>query len=192
MNLWEMQPSETAKAFHAFGHYRDMAPADRSIDAAHAEHLAECEARQRHGKRTSKTWQDWSSANRWVERAAAHDADLSRQRRERKAADLEKAEDAIDGLATSGLFRLAQFLNGMDQEEISANNFPQWFRVLVDTRLKVLGHQDKVAVEHSGPGGGPLQQDVTVIVDALTDPETRNLLKSLNQRLEGYTSGDSG
>ena len=83
MNDWDRQPCETSKAFHAFEHYRDMPPADRSIDAAHAEHLAQCERRQRRGKRGSNTWHGWSSANRWVGRAATHDADLGRRRRER-------------------------------------------------------------------------------------------------------------
>ena len=77
MTEWDIQPGETAKAFHAFSHYRDMPPADRSIDTAHAEHLARCEGRKRRGKRGSNRWQDWSPKHDWVSRAVAHDADLS-------------------------------------------------------------------------------------------------------------------
>ena len=93
MTEWDIQPGETAKAFHAFSHYRDMPPADRSIDTAHAEHLARCEGRKRRGKRGSNRWQDWSPKHDWVSRAVAHDADLSRKRRDRRARELEEAQD---------------------------------------------------------------------------------------------------
>ena len=92
MTEWDIQPGETAKAFHAFSHYRDMPPADRSIDTAHAEHLARCEGRKRRGKRGSNRWQDWSPKHDWVSRAVAHDADLSRKRRDRRARELEEAQ----------------------------------------------------------------------------------------------------
>ena len=104
---WNIQPSETAKAYHAFGHYRDMPPADRSIDAAYREHVQHCEQGQTRGKRAAGFWQSWSTKHDWVSRATAHDADLSHQRRQRRAKELEEAQDRAAKIARSALDRLA-------------------------------------------------------------------------------------
>ena len=192
MTEWDIQPGETAKAFHAFSHYRDMPPADRSIDTAHAEHLARCEGRKRRGKRGSNRWQDWSPKHDWVSRAAAHDADLSRKRRDRRARELEEAQDRAAKIAHSALDRLDERLQTLDIMQIPAAVLDRWLKTLTDVELKALGHQDKVALEHSGKDGGPIQTDMKVILDALNDPEARDALDALSQRLESQSSGDSG
>ena len=192
MTEWDIQPSETAKAFHAFSHYRDMPPADRSIDTAHAEHLARCEGRKRRGKRGSNRWQDWSPKHDWVSRAAAHDADLSRKRRDRRARELEEAQDRAAKIARSALDRLEERLKAIDVEQIPAAVLDRWLKTLTDVELKALGHQDKVALEHSGPDGGPIQTDMKVILNALNDPEAREALDALSRRLESQPGSDSG
>ena len=192
MTEWDIQPGETAKAFHAFSHYRDMPPADRSIDTAHAEHLARCEGRKRRGKRGSNRWQDWSPKHDWVSRAAAHDADLSRKRRDRRARELEEAQDRAAKIARSALDRLEERLKAIDVEQIPAAVLDRWLKTLTDVELKALGHQDKVALEHSGKDGGPIQTDVKVIVDALNNTDTRDTLDNLSQRLESHASGNGG
>ena len=190
MTEWDIQPGETAKAFHAFSHYRDMPPADRSIDTAHAEHLARCEGRKRRGKRGSNRWQDWSPKHDWVSRAAAHDADLSRKRRDRRARELEEAQDRAAKIARSALDRLEERLKAIDVEQIPAAVLDRWLKTLTDVELKALGHQDKVALEHSGKDGGPIQTDMKVILDALADPKARDALKAIAQRMEGHPSDD--
>ena len=192
MTEWDIQPGETAKAFHAFSHYRDMPPADRSIDTAHAEHLARCEGRKRRGKRGSNRWQDWSPKHDWVSRAAAHDADLSRKRRDRRAKELEEAQDRAAKIAHSALDRLDERLQTLDIMQIPVAVLDRWLKTLSDVELKALGHQDKVALEHSGKDGGPIQTDMKVILDALNDPEARDALDALSQRLESQSSGNSG
>ena len=192
MTEWDIQPGETAKAFHAFSHYRDMPPADRSIDTAHAEHLARCEGRKRRGKRGSNRWQNWSPKHDWVSRAAAHDADLSRKRRDRRARELEEAQDRAAKIAHSALDRLDERLQTLDIMQIPAAVLDRWLKMLTDVELKALGHQDKVALEHSGKDGGPIQTDMKVILDALADPKTRDALDALSRRLESQPSGDSG
>ena len=192
MTEWDIQPGETAKAFHAFSHYRDMPPADRSIDTAHAEHLARCEGRKRRGKRGSNRWQDWSPKHDWVSRAAAHDADLSRKRRDRRARELEEAQDRAAKIARSALDRLEERLKAIDVEQIPAAVLDRWLKTLTDVELKALGHQDKVALEHSGVDGGPIQTDMKVILDALNDPEARDALDALSRRLESQPSSDGG
>ena len=190
MTEWDIQPGETAKAFHAFSHYRDMPPADRSIDTAHAEHLARCEGRKRRGKRGSNRWQDWSPKHDWVSRAVAHDADLSRKRRDRRARELEEAQDRAAKIAHSALDRLDERLQTLDIMQIPVAVLDRWLKTLSDVELRALGHQDKVALEHSGKDGGPIQTDMKVLLDALADPKTRDALDALSRRLESQPSGD--
>ena len=64
----------------------------------------------------------------------------------------------------------------------------RWF--LSRRRPQVYG--DRMALEHSGVDGGPIQTDMKVILDALNDPEARDALDVLSQRLESQPSGDSG
>ena len=73
--IWERRPRETAKAFHAFGHYLHLPTAVRSIDVAWRGHQTEC--RDRHpaiNTRAEKGWETWSASYQWVDRAAAWEA----------------------------------------------------------------------------------------------------------------------
>ena len=86
--------------------------------------------------------------------------------------------------------RLEERLKAIDVEQIPAAVLDRRLKTLTDVELKALGHQDKVALEHSGKDGGPIQTDMKVILDALNDPDTRNALDILAQRLESQPSGD--
>ena len=63
-------------------------------------------------------------------------------------------------------------------------------RLIKERKAKLLGLDAPVRQEHSGPEGGPIKQDLTVITDALDEAETRATLDALSQRLEGHTSGN--
>ena len=62
----------------------------------------------------------------------------------------------------------------------------------IDRRCKLLGLDSPQKLEHSGVDGGPIQTDMKVILDALNDPEARDTLDALSQRLESQPSGNSG
>ena len=156
MGDWDIQPGETAKGFHAFTHYRDLPPHARSIDAAYAEHRHECEGREPTGKLRAKNWHKWSTIHDWVARVQAHDADLSRRRRERRAADLEAAQDRAATIARAALGRVALRLHNIDVNEIPAAVLDRWVKTLTDVELRALGHQDKIALEHSGEIATPV------------------------------------
>ena len=81
MNLWERQPSETAKAYAAFLVYRDLLAVDRSVAAAWGRKIG------------GKQWERWCTVHDWVSRAVEHDSDLASRRRERMAKELERAQD---------------------------------------------------------------------------------------------------
>ena len=83
-------------------------------------------------------------------------------------------------------------LQTLDIMQIPAAVLDRWLKTLTDMELKALGHQDKVALEHSGKDGGPIQTDMKVILDALNDPETRDALDALSRRLESQSGGDGG
>ena len=49
-----------------------------------------------------------------------------------------------------------------------------------------------IKAEISGKDGGPVQNDIRLVLDALNDPEARHALDVLSQRLESQSSGNSG
>ena len=65
-------------------------------------------------------------------------------------------------------------------------------RMIKERKHKLLGLDVPAKQEISAPGGGPIQTDVKVILDALNDPEARDTLDALSQRLESQPSGDGG
>ena len=148
------QPGESSKAFHAFSHYRDLSADKRSIDAAYREHMGQCEGQEKSGKRAVRRWHTWSAGHAWVDRAAAHDADLSAKRRDRRARELAEAEDRAATIAKVALARLARRLESLDVKEIPAQVLDRWIKTLTDVELKALGHTDKI--EHRGVDGAPL------------------------------------
>ena len=110
----------------------------------------------------------WSVSNAWVSRAAAHDAALSRQRRDRRARELEEAQDRAAKIARVALHRLAVRLENLDVDKIPAAVLDRWLKTLTDVELKALGHQDKVALEHSGKDGGPIPVSLVDIARQVT------------------------
>jgi hypothetical protein len=121
---WERQArrgiQEPAKAYRAFCVYRELGPS-RSIDAA--ANVLRSPKQAPRGPQNSKTGRaggtikQWARTWRWVERAAAWDAELERQRREteiaevramakRQAAQAQKVQDGLLISVTELLARL--------------------------------------------------------------------------------------
>ena len=146
----ERRPGESAKAFHAFSHYRDLPVSSRSIDAAWAEHARECLGRQGGERRATGAFSRLSAQNDWPARAADHDDDLSRRRRARRATELERAEDDIAAVARSQLARVAERLRDMESDELSTNVLHSWLKAASEILLRVLGGDDKRVVEVQG------------------------------------------
>ena len=179
----DRKPAESTTAYHAFVHYRDLAPYNRSIDAAFFEHAKDCEPHRPVGKRAARRWYSWSSQYEWTARAGVHDAELSSRRREKRAKALDEAQDRLAEIAEKALRRATERLESMDAEEIAASVIPQWIKVPGELQLKALGYEERVAV--SGPDGGPVQVEQTVdFAKLLADPETRKALETLGLSLE--------
>ena len=153
MKLWERQPSETPKAFAAFGLYLDIPPLDRSVRAA-VESF-----RKQGGKTSERNWENWASRYDWRNRAAEHDSDLASRRRERMAKEVERAQDDAVVLIRATLDKVKERIEGMDPEELAAGQIPAALRTLIELELKVLGYEDRVAL--TGKDGGPVRTEIT-------------------------------
>ena len=140
---WERQSGETAKAYAAFLLYRDLPAIDRSVAAAR-------EGQQRDNKGTLRQWNGWSMRNGWVNRAAEHDSDLASRRRERMAKELERSQDDGLKLVRADLAKVAERIAGMDAEDLAAGQIPAALKTLIELELKLLGHEDRVALKHEG------------------------------------------
>ena len=138
------QPGEGLKAFHAFGHYRDL-PADmRSIPAAYGDHREQCKQPRNSTKTVPGFWRQWSSKHGWVDRVKAHDADLSRQQRERFARELIEAKDNAAKVAKAALSLLVYRLKDLDMNEIPVSALGSWFKTFVEVQLRALGDSEKL------------------------------------------------
>ena len=140
---WERQSGETAKAYAAFLLYRDLPAIDRSVRAAREGHPNDT-------KGTLRQWKGWSMRNGWVNRAAEHDSDLASRRRERMAKELERSQDDGLKLVRADLAKVAERIAGMDAEDLAAGQIPAALKTLIELELKLLGHEDCVALKHEG------------------------------------------
>ena len=199
---WHRQPSDTSASFHAFMHYRDLPPWNRSIDAAYLEHQEKCLKSVQNGgqkrvergaknqtSRAPSRWQTWSSENRWVARAEAYDNHQAEIRRQRRQRELEEALDDQAVLSNALLQRAANRIRNLNPQSIPVAVLPALLRTASQMQLRALGHEEKLAI--SGPDGGPIQHEASVVIDAIRDPATRQALDLLVQCLESEPGGDS-
>ena len=178
---WERQPGETAKAYAAFLHYRDLPAIDRSVAAAR-------ERQERDRKGTLRQWNGWSMRNGWVNRAAEHDSDLASRHRERMAKELERAQDDAVVLIRSALDKVRERIEGMDAEELAAGQIPAALRTLIELEFKALGHEDRVAL--TGKDGGPVKVETKTTAQHVFQPSKELWDEILRKRAEFETLRD--
>ena len=155
MKAWEIQDDESGAAYDGFCHYRDLPPSGRSIDAAYSRAPRPLpRTRRRNSPETvpkpgpTQTrhplarGSGWSVDHTWPSRASWHDSDLALRRRERRAGEVEKAEDELVTLSRSLIGRLATRIAGLNVEEIPVDSIPRWLKVVGDLELKALGRGD--------------------------------------------------
>jgi hypothetical protein len=166
MNSWEQHPEESSKAFAAFASYRNLPANTRSIDAAwrrvrsteldahDPQQFLELKALPT--TRAPKTWRDWSARFGWVSRAAAWDAELDRQARQRLVADHKAMLEKHRTLGAGLLAKAAEALTSMAASELEPRDVIGAIRVGVTVERQAFEipevHQHQVQVEqrHSG------------------------------------------
>ena len=178
MEQWDRREGESAQAYSAFATYRDMG-STRSL----------AKVGQKLGK--SKTLMDrWSSRWEWVWRCEQYDTAMEQQRLRDRATELQQAKDRQARMAAVMLQKALEKLQALHPDDIPPGVMVQMVKVASDLERHALGEVDTVAI--TGAGGGPIQTDMKVILDALNDPEARDALDALSQRLESQPSGDGG
>jgi hypothetical protein len=162
---WEQQPEETPRAYTAFCVFRDLGPR-RTLAAAAAAYY------QRTADSLERQVDKWSSAFRWVERAAAWDRHLDAEgRAAQEAARKEMAERHVRearGLQAKALERLRALL----PEELSPADVLRYFVEAVKLERLALGEPDTVQrQELTGKGGSPLHFSLEDAVAAARELE---------------------
>lgn len=129
---WTRRDDESAKAYQAFGIYRDMDPAERSLDVAWRTYAGQQES----SKRATGRFTKWSTDYEWTERAEAYDAERERARLSAKGTDeIEAFRDRTRQLAAANttaaiqlLRRASARLAQLGDAEITPQMLPAMFR----------------------------------------------------------------
>lgn len=169
---WERQHGESATRFHAFCHYRDMEPAERSLAAAYKKHLEVCGvgAPAPKSQRAGSRWPNWSSEDEWVKRVLAYDDHQdAEKRRAAEKARVEMVERHVK-VATGFIGRIAQRLSAIDPNEIQARDLPRWLDIAVKVERLSRGEptDDVKQRQTAADGSSPVE-----IVDPLAELEQR-------------------
>lgn len=162
---WEQQPQETHRAYTAFCVFRDLGPR-RTLAAAAAAYY------QRTADSLERQVDKWSSAFRWVERAAAWDRHLDAEgRAAQEAARKEMAERHVRearGLQAKALERL----RALRPEELSPADVLRYLVESVKLERLALGEPDTVQrQELTGKGGSLLRFSLEDAVRAARELE---------------------
>lgn len=142
---WERQEGESAKAFEAFSIYLDMG-ASRSVRAV----AQKC-------SKSASLMMRWSATHKWVERAAAHDAELRQKAYEEAVKKTQKMADRHISIALKLQEKALEALKQTRPEDIDPKNLLAFIREATklerDTRAEVVRvadpHKDE---EKNGTG----------------------------------------
>ena len=157
---WERQPGETAKAYAAFLHYRDLPAIDRSVREAREGH-------EKDMKGTLRQWSGWCMRHGWVNRAVEHDSDLASRRRERMAKELERSQDDAVTLVRAARAMVAERLKSIDPKDLEARQIPLALSRLFELEFKALGMEEKVSLAHEGKVEVEAAADTAWLMDYL-------------------------
>ena len=128
---WTRRDGESAKAYEGFALYRDLAPPERSIEAAWG--------RYRPGAKTVPGYfKQWSADYEWVARTAAYDAHRESERLAAKGTDeieaFRERQRQLAAATTATAVRLLQKLNArletLDAAEITPHMIPSYARAV--------------------------------------------------------------
>lgn len=139
--LWERQDGETMKQYEAFCIYRDMGM-DRSQKNV-AKELGKSEG----------LLSRWSSANKWVERAAAYDLEMERLARIQQQKDIAKMRKNHASIASSMLVTAAKALKAMKPEDVKPSDISRM--VEVASKLERISRGDVGDVVEERPSAEP-------------------------------------
>lgn len=170
---WERQEGETAKAFEAFCAYRDLPTAERSLRNAWAKY------RQQTGNKSVTMpgrFGDWSSGNRWVDRAAAYDDYKDAQSRAEYESDRIKQRGNRQAIIKNLETMLGRIMKSNELKVLSIDDLNK-----LATAATKITNESRVEFddlptqrnEHTGAGGGAIE------VEHSADDTVQNILGKL-------------
>lgn len=88
---WHKQSGESARAYHAFCHYRDLLAHERSLNKAYTAHQKACKSKNPLKMLgASPEWQKWTTQFSWRDRADKHDAEIAERTRQQRLVEIDK------------------------------------------------------------------------------------------------------
>src|SRR5690554_741438 len=144
---WSRREDETTKAYWAFCIYRDLGRG-RSIPKAWDVYRSENGLK---AVEPTGTFKDWCSCNGWVERAQAWDDHEDTMRLQARDQARQNARDKFVEYAERLAIKLVDV--GLGAEEASRDQVKAILEALDRAGITV---PKELQVEHSGPGGGPI------------------------------------
>lgn len=143
---WERQKGESGKAYEAFAIYRDLG-INRSIAKV--------------GKTLGKSQallERWSSAWKWVKRAAEWDAEQDRIARQTQISDIKKMRKRHSDLASAMLVKAARALQRIPEDEIKAGDVSRMVETAAKLERISRGDVGEVIEERDGGESTPVVQ----------------------------------
>lgn len=192
---WERQRGESARAFHAFVHYRDLGP-KRSRDAAYAEHRRECGG-HREGtvgapSEAPGRWTGWSSRWVWTDRAAEWDGEVDRKKRETYEKTLVRVASSRRARQASLALRMQE--KALDSIEvltpgmIEPKDLPKFVETAAKMEREALGlPAETTQTQLTGAGGKPI-----AVQQVPTKPDLSGLSDADLEQLEALLGKASG
>ena len=148
---------ETTTAYAAFCVYRDMDTEERSIETV--------------SQRLSKSVQlikRWSSQYHWVARAAAYDDVRRENERQQAEAERLKARKERKEIIRGAKSTLAMAVGKVNRTlkadgDVTVNELVALFKAVLAEERAEYDDLPTQRQEHSGPGGGPIEQELTLM-----------------------------
>jgi len=120
--VWERQPGESPKSFHAFVVYRDLPPFERTIKKA-----IEIVYEGNVSPSRLNYWYQRSSAWHWRRRAEAFDEYKARVAAEAQLQAIREMNERHATIAVAMISKAAQRLKTLPETELSPTEVRQWF-----------------------------------------------------------------
>ena len=172
---WQQMSNEGNQAFHAFTHYLSLLPHERSMDRAYTYHQRACKQNAAKGKKLlscSSNWQDWRFRYSWVERAAAHDAEVAERERLRRLHEIDEMNKRHTNISVALQDLVVARLEGLAKTKEAFTLTPMQMATLLD-RASLVERRSRgeatTIVKHQGAGGSEV--GVALDLSKLSDQE---------------------
>lgn len=203
---WHRQPGESSKAYHAFTHYRDMAPHERSFTRAFVAHQVTCRG---YGQTTEDSpndrvligksrepnlqWRNWKRAFNWETRADEFDAWTEQEQRRKQQAAIDAMNERHASLATAIQGRVVERLNQLTQADpatgktaplhLSPGQLITWLKEATAIERRARGQATEIVETVK-----PKARDLSALSDAELQEYERLTLKAMESRKDAASA----